>query len=222
MTDIRNWIHNKELRAGDVLPSENAIATQLDVSRTVAREALRGLAALRILDIGNGRRARVAGPSAEALSAILDHTTYTKQLSAAQIQDVRRTLEMRTVSLAALHRSGDEARLLLDTVAQMMEAVHAQDSATVMELDIRFHETIAKASGNPLFAVLVDSFRVVTRQTWNIGWRARATLESRVENIKCHERIAHAILAQEASRAEAAMSEHFDSSLLVLLRAGVG
>ncbi|WP_161470974.1 FadR/GntR family transcriptional regulator [Tropicimonas marinistellae] len=220
MLDVRKFIHDNKLSAGDVLPSENAIATQLGVSRTVAREALRGLAALRILEVGNGRRARVAGPTAEALSVILDHTVYTKQLSVAQIQDVRRTLEMRTVSLAALHRSDDDARQLLETCAKMMEAVE-HDSTAVMEQDILFHEIIARASGNPLYSILVDSFRIITRQTWDIGWRARATLENRVENIKCHERIATAIMAQEAVRAEAAMSEHFDSSFMVLLRAGV-
>ncbi|MFV0333124.1 MAG: FadR/GntR family transcriptional regulator [Tropicimonas sp.] len=221
MLDIRKFIHDKALRVGDVLPSENAIAGELGVSRTVAREALRGLAALRILDIGNGRRARVAGPNAEALSAILDHTTYTRQLSITQIQDVRRTLELRTVSLAALHRSDDDARRLLELVGGMIEAVEREESRKVMELDIRFHEIIARASGNPLYSVLVDSFRIITLQTWDIGWRARATQENRVENIRCHERIATAVVAQDAARAKAAMSEHFDSSFMVLLRAGV-
>ncbi|SNT31966.1 FadR/GntR family transcriptional regulator [Tropicimonas sediminicola] len=221
MSDIRKFIRDNELRVGDTLPSETAMANQLGVSRTVAREALRGLAALRILDVGNGRRARVANATAETVSAILDHTTYTKQVSVVQIQDVRRTLEMRTVSLAALHRSGEEARQLLETIDGMMEAVKRDDPHTVMELDILFHEIIARASGNPLYSVLLDGFRVITRQTWDIGWRARATYESRVENIKCHERIATAVMAQDAARAEAAMSEHFDSSFMVLLRAGV-
>ncbi|WP_083413902.1 FCD domain-containing protein [Paracoccus pantotrophus] len=69
--------------------------------------------------------------------------------------------------------------------------------------------------------ILVDSFRVVTRQTWAIGWRSRATHENRQENIRCHERIATAILAQDPGRAEAAIGEHFDSAVTVLLRAGV-
>ncbi|SFD16477.1 FadR/GntR family transcriptional regulator [Tropicimonas isoalkanivorans] len=221
MVDIRNLIRDNRLRVGDVLPSENALAAQLGISRTVAREALRGLAALRILEVGSGRRARVAGATSETLSAILDHTAYTRQLSVVQIQDVRRTLEMRTVSLAALHRSAEEAQALLQTIEGMMEAVQRDNPHSVMDLDIRFHEIIARASGNPLYSVLVDSFRVITRQTWHIGWRARGSHESRVENIKCHERIATAVIEQDAARAEAAMAEHFDSSFMVLMRAGV-
>lgn len=220
MLQIRKFIHDNALKPGDVIPAETALSNQFGVSRTVAREALRGLAALRILEVGNGRRARVAGPTAEALSAIIEHTVHTQQVSVVQIQDARRTVEMRTVSLAALHRSDDDARQLLQTIEGMMNAVE-HDSKRVMELDILFHEIIARASGNPLYSLMVDSFRVITRQTWDIGWRARGTLEKRIENIACHERIALAVVAQEPSRAEAAMSEHFDSSFMVLLRAGM-
>ncbi|NDR59673.1 FadR family transcriptional regulator [Pseudoruegeria sp. M32A2M] len=221
MLDIRKYIYGNGLKPGDVMPPEAEISTQLDVSRTVAREALRGLAALRIIEVGNGRRARVAGPSAEALSVIIDHTVHTRQVSVVQIQDARRTIEMRTVGLAALHRSEDDARALLETIDGMMAAAKRSESETVMELDILFHEIIARASGNPLYSIFVDSFRVITRQTWNIGWRARANYENRVENIRCHERIAKAVVEQDVEKAEAAMSEHFDSSFMTLLRAGV-
>lgn len=219
ISDIRQYLRDNQLKPGDVLPSETALAAQLGVSRTVAREAFRALAALRILEIGNGRRARVAAPDAAAFSMILDHTVYTKQLSIQQVLDVRRTLELRTASLAALRRTDAQARELLAIVEQMFATIERPDE--LMELDIRFHEVIAKASGNPLYAIIVTSFRVITRQTWHIGWRSRATLENRTENIRCHERIVTAILAQDPSRAEAAISEHFDSAMTVLLNAGV-
>ncbi|WP_068308675.1 FadR/GntR family transcriptional regulator [Aliiruegeria sabulilitoris] len=220
MAEIRKFIHDNELKVGDVLPSESRFATQLGISRTVIREALRGLAALRILEVGNGRRARVAGPTAEALAAIVEHTVYTRQLSVAQVQDVRRTLEMRTVSLAALHRNDRQALEMLELVAGMEDAIE-RDSHRIRDLDIRFHELIAQASGNPIYSVLINSFRIITRKTWDIGWHARGTPEARLENIKCHERIARAITARDPVRAEAAMSEHFDSSFMVLLKAGV-
>ncbi len=219
ISDIRDYIRKNGLRAGDILPSETALSTQLGVSRTVAREAMRALSALRILEIGNGRRARVTAPDAAALSMILDHTVYTKQLSIQQILDVRRTLELRTVSLAALRRTDEQARELLDIIERMFADL--LQPHLVMEYDILFHEVIANASGNSLYAIIVNSFRVITRQTWDIGWRSRATEENRRENIRCHERIATAIMIQDPARAEAAMSEHFDSSVSVLLKAGI-
>lgn len=219
ITDIRALIREAGLKAGDVLPSETAISERLGVSRAVTREAFRALSALRILDIGNGRRARVAAPDAAALSLIIDHTVHTRQLSIQQVLDVRRTLELRSASLAALRRSEAQARMLQGTVAQMFDSLEAPDR--LMRLDIQFHEVIAQASGNSLYAILIGSFRVITEQTWHIGWRCRGTLANRTENIRCHERIATAIAAQDPVRAEAMMAEHFDSAMTVLLSAGV-
>ncbi|MDV7141108.1 FadR/GntR family transcriptional regulator [Tropicimonas sp. TH_r6] len=221
MLSIRKMIRDNGLKPGDVIPAETALSTEFGVSRTVAREALRGLAALRIIEVGNGRRARVAGPTAEALSTIIDHIVHTEQVSVMQIADARRTIEMRAVSLAALHRSEADAQQLLKTIEGMYAAVEADESERVMELDILFHEIIARASGNPLYSIFIDSFRIITRQTWAIGWRARGNLDAWRDNIKCHERVAQAVVAQDQNEAERAMSEHFDSSVMVLLRAGI-
>ena len=220
MKDMRAYIRANALMPGDILPSEIALAEQLGVSRPVAREALRGLSTLRVVDIGNGRKARVAMPDASSLSIILDHTSYSGKLSIQQILDVRRTLELRTVSLAAIRRSDADAAALLAIVQQMYDAL-ANDQSEIMELDITFHEIIARASGNLLYSILIDSFRVITRQTWAIGWRSRGTDENRLGNIRCHEAIANAIMAQDSVRAETAMNEHFDSAVTVLLRAGI-
>lgn len=220
MEGIRALIRKKSLRPGDPLPSEAALAEHLGVSRPVTREALRGLATLRILDIGKSRRARVAMPDATPISLVLDHATLARGLSIQQVLDVRRTLEARTVGLAAVRRSDAQAAELLDLTARMFNALEGGHGA-LMELDIRFHSVIASASGNHLYAMLIDSFWVTTRQTWAIGWHSRANHQNRRDNIKCHERIALAIMAQDAGRAEAAMSEHFDSAVTVLLKAGV-
>lgn len=220
ISDIRAFIRAEGLKVGDALSSEGALSAMLGVSRTVAREALRALAALHVLEVGNGRRARIAAANADALSILIDHTVYTGQLSIQQVLDVRRTLELRTAGLAALRRSDAQARAMLEVIDRMFTALE-QGPPDLMELDIHFHSLIAQASGNALYAILIDSYGVITRQTWEIGWRARASHESRFGNIQCHERIAKAIMMQDSSRAEAAMVEHFDSAISVLIRAGV-
>ena len=92
---------------------------------------------------------------------------------------------------------------------------------TIMEADIAFHEAIAKASRNPLFALLIGSFRVVTRETWPIGWATRFNQASQIENIDCHDAIATAIRNRDMRAAEAAMAHHFDSAVKTLVDAGV-
>ena len=183
------------------------------------REAFRSLSTLGIIEVGNGRKARVGAIDQTVLSLVLDHAVQTNQVSIQQIYDVRRTIEMRTVGLAALRRSGAEAAEIAG-LASTMRQVRQQPEA-IMEVDIAFHEAIARASRNPLFELIVNAFHVVTRQTWHIGWASRRLETDRLASIACHERIAAAILARDPPTAEAAMAEHFDSSVKVLLDAGV-
>lgn len=219
MAAVQAHIRSHRLAPGDALPSESAIAEQMDVSRAVVREAFRSMAALKLIDIGNGRRARVSAMDPSVLALVLDHVVQTNQITIQQILDVRRTVEMRTVSLAALRRSEAEAAEIVGLVAAMR--ADFGDSARVMEHDIAFHEAIARASKNPMFALLVGSFHVVTRQTWPIGWRARTTDAERIANVACHEAIAAAIGEGDQAGAEALMAEHFDNTVKILVAAGI-
>jgi len=219
MRAINQHIRGERLRVADPVPSEAQFAADLGVSRTVVREAFRALAALRIIDLGNGRRARVGTIDKDVLGLVIDHAVHTDQASIQQIYDVRRTIEMRTVALAALRRSELEVEAIKASAVAMRQAFSRP--AEAMEHDIAFHSTVAIASRNPLFALIVGSFSVVTRQTWRIGWDSRSTDAERMANVECHARIAAAIEAREPRVAEAAMAEHFDNSVKALLSAGV-
>jgi GntR family transcriptional repressor for pyruvate dehydrogenase complex len=216
---LNEHIRRNRLGPGDGLPSENALALQLGVSRAVVREALRSMAALKLVDIGNGRRARVAKLDASVLSLALDHAVHTDQITIQQIYDVRRTIEMRTVALAALRREDREAADIAALAASMRRDF--DDSERVMAHDIAFHEAIAQVSRNPMFALIVGSFHAVTRQTWPIGWTSRATDAERMASIEGHEAIARAIAARDHRGAQEHMSDHFDFSLKALVAAGV-
>jgi GntR family transcriptional regulator, transcriptional repressor for pyruvate dehydrogenase complex len=216
---INERIRRDHLQVGKPIPSEADLAEGLGVSRTVVREALRALSALGIVDLGNGRRPRVGAIDKEALGLVLDHAVHTDQATIQQIYDVRRTIEMRTVALAALRRLDVEAQEIASHAAGMRTNFLRPEQA--MEHDIAFHAAIAVASRNPLFALIVGSFGVITRQTWRIGWDSRRTDDQRLASVGCHERIAAAIGARDASAAEVEMATHFDDSVKALLAAGV-
>jgi GntR family transcriptional repressor for pyruvate dehydrogenase complex len=219
MRAVTDHIRIGRLRIGDAIPSEASLSAELNVSRAVVREAFRSLSALGIIDVGNGRRARVGAIDNNVLGMVFDHAVQTDQASIQQIYDVRRTIEMRTVSLAALRRTDREAEEI-GNLAQAMKADFSM-SERVMEHDIAFHAAIGRASRNPLFALIVGSFEVVTRQTWRIGWTSRRSDAERLESVDCHRRIAAAIAHGDQRLAEAAMAEHFDHSVKALLAAGI-
>jgi DNA-binding FadR family transcriptional regulator len=216
---LNRHIRANRLAPGDPLPGESAFALQLGVSRAVVREAFRSMATLKLIDIGNGRRPRVAAIDRSVLGTVLDHATQTQQTSIQQIFDVRRTIELRTAALAALRREPAEAEQISGLAAGMR--ADFAEPAKVMEHDIAFHEAIAGASRNPLFSVLVGAFQVITRQTWPIGWTSRPTDALRMANVEGHEAIARSIAAGDPRAAETAMAEHFDASVMALLAAGI-
>lgn len=219
MHAINQHIRDEGLRRGQPIPSEQAFALQMGVSRAVVREAFRSLATVGVIEVGNGRRARVGGIDDTVLPIILNHAVLTDQVSIQQIYDVRRAIELRTVALAALRRTPAEADEILALAERMEQDFDSPEK--VKESDIAFHEAIARASRNPLFALIVAAFRVITEKTWHISWSSRPTDAERHANVLCHRRIAEAISRQNARDAEALMAEHFDNSVRALLAAGV-
>ena len=219
MRAINQHIRSERLRAGDPVPSEAGLAAELGVSRTVVREAFRSLAALGIIDLRNGRRARVGTIDKDVLALVIDHVVQTDQITIQQIYDVRRTIEMRTVALAALRRSdrgggGDRRPRRRD--APSVFASRRSDGTRH-----RLPQAIAVASRNPMFALIVGSFSVVTRQTWRIGWDSRRpTPTARQRRLPRGDRRSDCARANRA-RPRRAMAEHFDNTVKALLAAGV-
>lgn len=219
ITSITCLIRDKHLKPGDRLPAEAALSEQLQVSRTVIREALRSLAALRLVDLGVGKRPTVAQLDDASMALMIEHGVITDQIDIQQIYDVRRTIEARTAALAALRRTDAEALLILSH-AQAMERAFG-DPEVIMEHDLAFHVAIARASRNPVFALIIGAFQAVTRKTWPIGWKSRTNDDERRAMNALHVELAQAILDGDPQAAAALMNRHFDESIKALLTAGL-
>lgn len=215
MEFVRDHIRTNDLKVGDTLPGEGSFATQMGVSRPVMREAFGALAALRLVDVGNGRKPRVGAIDGSVMAASMGHAVNTAQVSLADVWDVRRTLELRTAELAALNRSEDQARAIL-TAAHGLAVDH--DEAARTAADTAFHQTIAAASGNPLFYQIVRSFEELMALAIPRAWQERTTQEEREETLALHREVADAIAAREPARARIAMEQHFANSIGERLR----
>lgn len=216
---ITRHIRDNELAPGAKLPSELSLSQQLGVSRTVVREAFRSLSAMRLIDLSAGKRATIATLDHGAMSLMIEHGIHTDQLTIQQIYDVRRTIEVRTVTLAALRRSDAEALDILHHANQM--EVDFADTARVMEHDLAFHLAIAKASRNPVFELILGAFQSVTRQIWPISWKSRTSDHARHASGQLHIAIGQAIAAGDPQTASTLMARHFDESVHALLAAGI-
>lgn len=216
---IARLIRDHDLKPGDRLPAEATLSKDLDVSRTVVREALRSLAALRVIELGAGKRPTVSELDDDAFALMFEHGVCTDQIDIQQIYDARRTIEARTATLAALRRTEAEAQTILALAHAMTDDFAVP--AKVMEHDLSLHLAIARASRNPVFALIIGAFQGVTRQTWPVGWKSRTSDDERRAMNDLHLKLAEAIAAGDPEAAAGLMDQHFDVSLKALNRAGL-
>lgn len=220
MQAVTDHIRTNRLRVGDSLPGEVHFATALGISRPVVREAFGALVALRLLDVGNGRRPRVASIDGSAIAASLDHAVMTAQVSVAEVWDVRRTLEVRTAELAARMRTDAEAREIQALARAIGEG--GVDLTAMSRDDIAFHRAIARASHNALFLQIIESFAPLMEIAVPTAWRTRTAVDQRQLMVERHRAVADAIAQGDTAGAARAMDAHFDSSIGDLLKADFG
>jgi GntR family transcriptional regulator, transcriptional repressor for pyruvate dehydrogenase complex len=216
MQAVRDHIRDNDMKVGDTLPGEGQFAAHLGVSRAVMREAFGALAALRQIDVANGRRAKVGAIDGSVMASSIDHAVATSQLSIADVWEVRQTLEVRMAELAATNRTDEQAAEIIAIADAMADA--GDDMAKVTACDVALHEAIAKASGNPLFLQIIRSFGPLMRAAVPAAWKTRTTEDERNTVLARHRALAQMILERDAYGAKVAMGGHFDQAVTEGLR----
>ncbi len=210
-------IRRNRLPAGAELPSEVRTSADLRVSRSIIREAYRSLSSAGIVDVANGRLPRVGRISHRALTQILQHALWTDQASATDILELRGSIEERAVELAAKRRTARDVTDLRRAVDLMRSA--GRQAERYVRGDLSFHETIARAAGNPLFALVCKALRESIGMSMRVslrGRRSRRELGQRRRD--AHDAIATAIENGKGAQARKLMVLHFDDARAAVLR----
>ena len=216
MDAVKAHIRESGMRVGDTLPGEGYFADKMGVSRAVMREAFGALAALRLIDVANGRRAKVGALDGSVIADSLEHALSTAQIKVADVWDVRRTIEMRTAALAARNATPLQAARIVALAEAMGQDDQPHEETT--EDDIDFHLAIAEASGNALFSQIVASFVPLMRVAVPQAWKTRQTEDEKRDILDRHRRLAAAIANRDPAEAERWMGTHFDEAIGALLR----
>jgi GntR family transcriptional repressor for pyruvate dehydrogenase complex len=204
-------IRTNQLKTGATMPSEIQISADLGVSRGIVREAFRALRMTGILDVSNGRSPRVGRINDESIAQFLQHALSTEQATIEQVLDLRAAIEIRAAELAAIHRTARHVTAILKEVANMR--VSQESQTKFIEADTRFHEAIAQATGNPLFALVGGALRESLTASIRAGLRNRTTKRQLDQIVTTHEQIAEAICEQNPVEARKFMTVHFQEAL---------
>jgi GntR family transcriptional repressor for pyruvate dehydrogenase complex len=214
--ELERLILDSRLGEGDRLPSERDLASQFGVSRTVVREAVRALAAKRLVDVSGGRGTVVRAPTSEAAAESMRMLLQVQESAsdAAKVTEVRRVLETEIAALAAARRTPDD----LDELKSILRAAeaHLEDPDMFVAEDVAFHAALARATHNELFAILLDSLAQLMFEVRLLALRIPGTPRRSLHH---HRALYDAVAEGDPDAARAAMDVHMDEASETLGRA---
>jgi GntR family transcriptional regulator, transcriptional repressor for pyruvate dehydrogenase complex len=204
---LKKAILSGQLRPGDRLPAERSLGERFGVSRTVVREAVRGLAAKGLVEVRSGSGSVVARVSAGSVAETMQLFLQGASIDYDAIDEVLAMLEVHVAGVAAERATDEDLRGMRD-VLRTMDAATA-DHQRCAALDAEFHRCIARATHNPLYAVMLDAIgepvTTVRQGTLSLQGRPGAAIRS-------HERILARIAARDGHGAREEMRLHLADS----------
>jgi DNA-binding FadR family transcriptional regulator len=175
------------------------------------RETFTALAALNIVDVGNGRKPRVSAVDGSVFATSLNHGLYTAQISIPEVWDLRRTMEIRNAELAAALRTDVEAQEI--TVLAEAIAEGCEDLSVASRQDVAFHQAIARATHSNLVVQIMISFEPLMNIAVMDAWKTCTTKALKTAMARRHRVLARAIVKRDPEAAGAAMNAHFAETL---------
>jgi len=204
VAEVRTALFERQYRPGDFLGTEKDLAARHEVSRMAARDALRTLEGLGIVEIsrgaGGGARITQGNPQlfAEALAVQLELADIDRE----EIMTAQGAIEGLAAELAARHATPAQIAGLEKLVDQAQTLLADLDAFT--RASLQFHLAVAEASHNRVL-----QYQLISLQ--HVSWPNRnRTLTRAVAKriLDAHRRLAALIEARDAAGARAFMEAH--------------
>lgn len=204
---LKQAILSGQLKMGDRLPPERELGERFGVSRTVVREAIRGLAAMGLVEVRSGSGTVVGRVGAGSVTETMQLYLRGAAFEYGAIHEVRVMVEVHVAGVAAERATAED----LDDLRQVLHAMAAtaHDFQRCAVHDAEFHRCVARATHNPLYLVVLDSIGepIMTLR------RGTLSLPDRPQRaIAAHRSILDRIAAHDPEGAREAMRAHLVDS----------
>lgn len=200
---IRGMIEDGRLKPGDKIPPEREFARDLKISRASLRTGIGYMAAMGVMNVRHGVGTFVADGPPEIGKASLGLMGALHGFQSWQMFEARQLLESNLAALAAERGKDEHLTVLAEEVAEMYATVDVPDEYLIH--DVRFHRTIAQASGNPILAALMET---VTSALYEERRKTVAHARNLKDSAEAHREIYRAIRSRNAGEARRLMGDH--------------
>jgi GntR family transcriptional repressor for pyruvate dehydrogenase complex len=200
---VRALIEEGTLKPGDKIPPEREFSRKLKISRASLRAGIGHLAAMGVLNVRHGVGTFIAdGPPALG-TASLALLGVLHGFKPWQMFEARLILESHLAALAAERGREEHFTALAEEVTEMYATFHEPQEYLIH--DMRFHRTIAEASGNPILAVLIETIMTALYDERRKTVERSRDLKQAAET---HREIYRAIRSHNAAKARSVMEQH--------------
>jgi GntR family transcriptional repressor for pyruvate dehydrogenase complex len=153
---IISAIEDGQLKPGDRLPTEHALAQKFGVARTVVREAISLLKYDGVIRARQGVGAFISGVE-ERTAFRISPACFDKRKQLVQFLQLRTGVQADASGLAAELRSDAQLAEIESNLASMYDAIRAGDDGAEQRVDAEsaFYRAITEASGNEYYVEFI-------------------------------------------------------------------
>ncbi len=149
---IEDAIVNHKIRAGSKLPTEQELCEIIGVSRSGVREAMKILAASRIVTIRRGDGTYISDPDEIRFSSPMIFKILLRDTTLTEMSRFREVIEMAVLMLAIQNSNSEDMAKLREVNDQFCALLNnnPDDYTEQSKIDIKFHATLADIAGNSI------------------------------------------------------------------------
>ncbi len=203
--EIKRYIMEEQLTAGDKMPTERKLTEMFGVSRSVVREALSYLENTGVIRVRQGQGAFL---NESNIANLLDNFFFLWQINNGNIRDI---LGLRIIfesgAIDEITSKGDK-----DAVATLKRIVDDHSKATTLEAfkegDAAFHKQLLQATNNQLFIQLTN---MITSYFFQVQHIQLTEEEYRTLTME-HMQIVEALEERDAPKAKALLTKHINKA----------
>jgi len=185
-----------------VLPPERELVASYGVGRSSVREALRMLESRGLIQ-SRGNGAFAVAEWRNPLNQSLDLLIAASEGDLHDLFEVRRILEGGAAAMAAARRTDEHLAALTAAIDDMAANLDAEEP--YIEADVRFHLTVAEATGNRVALHLMHAIRHQLQTAFGTVYHIPGSPQRSLEQ---HREIASAIALRRPDEARERMHEH--------------
>ncbi|MER6212130.1 GntR family transcriptional regulator [Streptomyces sp. NPDC001642] len=151
--NLRDQIARGQLARGSRLPSEREIAEHFEVSPPTAREALRALASMGLVESRHGSGTYVTARPADVVTPSLATAAQLQDTTVGEIIELLAVLNLRAAELAVVNATDSDIERLATGRDSILDGESREEILTGVEAFLR---ALADAAHQPLLSVISD------------------------------------------------------------------